>query len=76
LQAFSASIGVSEKYLFKLAADLAGKIVLAMQQSIQELHGAMGPSEQTMAERLAHEIARICKKRTAKFLDLGVGLKS
>lgn len=69
LQAFAASLGVSEKFMFKMAADLAGKIVTVMHQSIQELSADMGPSETTMAQRLSHEITGICKKRMAKFLD-------
>ena len=70
LHAFATSIGVSEKFMLKRAADMSEKIVPAMQQSIQELHEAMGPAEETMAERLVHEISGICKKRTAKFLDM------
>jgi len=75
LQAFAASIGVSEKFMRKIAADMSGKIVPAMQQAIQELHGTLGSSEKTMVERLVNEINRICKKRTARFLNLAGSLE-
>lgn len=70
LQDFAASIGVSEKFMLKMAADMSGKIVPAMQQSIHKLNAATGPNEKTMVERLVYEITGICRKRTAKFLDL------
>lgn len=68
LCALATSIGVSEKFILRTAADMSGKVLAALQPCIQELSAVMGPSEKAMAERLAFEITGICKKRTAKFL--------
>ena len=68
LCALAASIGVSDKFMLRIAADMSKKIIGALQPSIQELRAVMGPAEEAMAERLAFEIMGICKKRTAKFL--------
>ena len=62
------SINVSEKYMLKLVKEMADLIKPAIKASILELQAHFNHSEKTMAERLSHEVASICKKRSAKFL--------
>ena len=61
------SLNVSEKYMLKLAKEMADLINPAIEASILELQAHFGHSEKIMAERLGHEVARICKKRSARF---------
>lgn len=72
LSIFAASIGVSEKFILKIATNMYEKIIPAMEQSINELYGTLGPSEKLMVEKLIYEISGISKKRNTKFLDISI----
>ncbi len=69
LTAFCESIKVSNRYLRTLAKAMSEKINPAIQDSIKELEGSFSHADKVMAERIGHEIASICKKRTAKLLS-------
>ena len=62
------SLNVSERYMLKLAKEMADLINPAIKASILELQAHLGHSEKIMAERLGHEVASICKKRSVRFL--------
>lgn len=62
LKLFSESVGASDKYVAKLAAEIAKNIPEALEESIAEITKIMGPNEATMAERLALKIHGNCKK--------------
>jgi len=61
------SLNVSEKYMLKLAKEMADLINPAIKASTLELQSHLGHSEKIMVERLGHEVASICKKRSARF---------
>ena len=68
IKALADAINVSAKFIHKLAKDMAARVLPAIQESIQELQASFNPSDAVMAKRLSHEIGRICKKRSTKFL--------
>jgi serine/threonine-protein kinase HipA len=68
IKALAVAINVSTKFMFKLAKDMADRISPAIQESINELQACFNPSDAVMAERLSHELARICKKRSTKMM--------
>jgi hypothetical protein len=70
IKALADAINVSTKFMFKLAKDMADRVLPAIQESTLELQTSFNPSDAVMAERLSHELARICKKRSAKMLEL------
>jgi len=62
----SASLGVSSRYMLRLAHDLAEKIAPAIQTAIEELKPAFGPSEGVLADRIAQRVKSLCKTRAPK----------
>jgi hypothetical protein len=68
IKALAEAIHVSAKYMLKLGKDIADRVLPAIQESIQELQSCFNPSDAVMAERLSHEIARTCKRRSARIL--------
>jgi serine/threonine-protein kinase HipA len=68
IKALADAIHASDKYMLKLAKDMADRVSPAIQDSIQELKASFNPADAIMAERLSHEVTRICKKRKGKFL--------
>lgn len=70
LIALASEISISEKFIIKIADDMAKKIIPAMENSIFKIYPKLGHSEKALVEKLIYEISSTCKKRVAKFLDV------
>lgn len=73
LIAFAHDINVSVKYLRGIAANLAAKVMPALEAAIAELLDNADYTEQVMAERIRHAVSDICKRRAKRMLGVAMG---
>jgi len=68
VEALAKSVGVSAKYLLKLAHDISERIQFNFPIVVEEFSTQFGPQEKVMVERLSQEVLTICRKRISKMV--------
>jgi serine/threonine-protein kinase HipA len=69
LVTLAASLGVSPKYLMKIAQETAGKVESAIPEAVRELMPNLAPPEKIIAERIQQKILSITKKLKNRFFQ-------